>query len=454
MIDPSAAIGPSEGEPSPAPGQPEDGAVVRLLRDRPTTGIKWGLDRTRAILSGLGDPQESFESYHVGGTNGKGSVSVLAGALLAAAGLRTGLYLSPHMIRFAERVRVPPDRRPAPPDLLEECAERVAPLADRAGASRFEAITALGFLALAETGVEAACVEVGLGGRLDATNVLRPRGAAVVTVALDHGEFLGETLAEVAREKAGILKPGAPAAVGRVPREAAEVLEARAREVDAPLHRLGREALVEDVEVTAAPSGETRFRYVSRRRPEGVALRVPLAGRHQADNAALALLLVEAAGPDVEEEEVRRALAGVRHPGRLQLVEREGLWVLDVAHNPAAVEAVLTAVREMGAPDPRVGVVSVLRDKPWREMVSRLADGLDAVVCTVPASADPARRWRLEEVDAALEGRVECVRDPGDALRRARELAGDGTVLVTGTTALVGDALQALDDERKQRGRE
>lgn len=435
-------------DPSPAPGQPEDGAVVRLLRDRPSTGIEWGLDRTRSMLEALGDPQESFDAYHVGGTNGKGSVSLFTGALLSAAGLRTGLYLSPHMIHFAERVRVPPDRRPAPPELLEECARRVAPLADRAGASRFEAITALGFLALAETGVEVACVEVGLGGRLDATNVLTPRAAAVVTVALDHADFLGETLAEVAREKAGVLKPDVPAATGRLPPEAARVIADRAREVGAPLHRLGREATVEEVEVAPAPRSETRFRYVSDRRPGGLDLAVPLPGSHQADNAALSLLLLEAAGPEIGDEEARRALAEVRHPGRLQVVRKQGLWLLDVAHNPAAVEAVLRAVEEMRAPRPRVAVVSVLRDKAWREIVARLAAEMGGVVCTRAPSADPARRWSLEEVEGAGPA-VECVPELDAALRRGRELAGDGTVVVTGTTALVGDALRRLDDEPK-----
>ncbi len=435
--------------PSPAPGQPEDGDVVRMLEDRPSTGIKWGLERTRSMLSALGDPQESFDAYHVGGTNGKGSVSRMTGALLSAAGLRTGLYVSPHMIRFAERVRVPPDRRPAPPELLEQCAARVAPLADRAGASRFEAITALGFLALAETGVEAACVEVGLGGRLDATNVLAPRAAAVVTVALDHAEFLGATLAEVAREKAGILKPYVPAAAGRLPPAASDVIAARAREVGAPLHLLGREATVERVEVAPVPRSETRFRYVSGRRPEGLDLVLPLVGSHQAENAALSLLLVEAAGPELGNDVARRALADVRHPGRLQVVQRRGLWLVDVAHNPAAVETVLRAVDEVQAPRPRVAVMSVLYDKPWSEMVSRLAEEMDDVVCTLAPSADPARRWRLDEVEAAAGPAVECVPDLDAALRRGRELAGDGTVVVTGTTTLAGDALRRLDDEPK-----
>lgn len=432
---------------SPAPGQPEDGAVARLLRGRPAAAVEWGLGRTRSILAELGDPQESFEAWHVGGTNGKGSVCLMAGALLSASGLRTGAYLSPHMVRFAERVRVPPDRRPAPPELLEECAGRVAPLADSAGASRFEAITALGFLALAEVGVEAACVEVGLGGRLDATSVVSPRAAAVVTVALDHAEHLGGTLAEVAGEKAGILEPGRPAVLGRMPPPAMEVLKARAREVGAPVSRLGREAAVEAVEVAPAPRSETRLRYRSRRRPGGLELRVPLAGTHQAENAGLSLLLLEAAGREVADGDARRALAGLRHPGRMEMIERGGLWLLDVAHNPAGVEAVLRALSEVAAPSPRVAVVSVLRDKPWREMVDRVAEELEAVVCTVAPGSDPARRWRLAEVAEAVSAPVETVPELGEALRRGRELAGDGTVVVTGTTALVGDALQRLDGE-------
>lgn len=428
--------------------------MVRMLRDRPSTGIRWGLDRTRAMLSALSDPQESFDAYHVGGTNGKGTVSVLTGALLSAAGLRTGLYLSPHMVRFAERVRLPPDRRPAPPELLEECAERVAPLADGAGASRFEAVTVLGLLALAEDGVEAACVEVGLGGRLDATNVLLPRGAAVVTVALDHAEFLGDTLEEVAREKAGILKPGVAAAAGRMPPAAGGVIEERARDVGAPLRRLGRDAAVEGVEVAPAPRSETRFRYVSRRRPAGLDLALPLAGSHQADNAAVSLLLLESAGPELGDGEVRRALAEARHPGRMQVVERHGLWLLDVAHNPAAVEAVLRAAGELDAPRPRVGVVSVLRDKAWPEMLGRMGRELEALVCTRAPSADPARSWRLDEVEAAAGPAVECVPELDAAMDRSRELAGDGTVIVTGTTALVGDALRRLDElKREERNR-
>lgn len=418
-----------------------------MLRGRPTTGIEWGLDRTRAMLEALGDPHESYATYHVGGTNGKGSVCLTAASLLTAAGVSAGAYLSPHTVWFAERVRLPPDRRPAPPELLEACARRVTPLADRTGASRFEAITAMGLLALAEAGVEAACVEVGLGGRLDATNVIAPRGAAVVTVGLDHAAFLGDTLPEVAREKAGIWKPGAPAVLGRVSPEAAAVLEERAREVGAPLVRLGREATVESVRASPLPEGGTRFRYVSRRRPGGLELRVPAVGRHQAENAAVALLLLEAAGPELADEEAARGVASARPgPGRLQTVSRaDGTWVLDVAHNVEALEAVLSALAASDAPRPRAAVVSVLHDKPWRRMIRLLARRTDGVVCTVPPSVDPERRWELARVaEVAVPG---SATEPEweRALRRGRELAGDGTVLVTGTTAVVTDALRWLD---------
>lgn len=441
-----------DGSPaSPVPGQPPDGAVARMLRGRPTTGIEWGLDRTRVMLEALGDPQESYDTYHVGGTNGKGSVCLVTASLLSSGRIRSGAYLSPHTVRFAERVRVPPGVRPAPPELLEECAVRVTPLADETGASRFEAITAMGLLALAEAGVEAACVEVGLGGRLDATNVIEPRGAAVVSVGLDHTSFLGDTLAEVAREKAGIWKPETPAVLGPVPEEAAAVLEERAREVGAPLARLGREARAEDVSTSPLPDAEIRFRYVSRRRPHGLELRLPSSGRHQAENAAVALLLVDTAGPELTAAEVERGVSAARpEPGRLQTVRRDdGLWVLDVAHNVEAVEAVLASLRGGHAPRPRAAVVSVLRDKPWGRMLRLLGEEMEGVVCTVSPGVDPDRRWDLEAVAEAGGSGVETEPSWEEALRRGRELAGDGTVLVTGTTAVVADALRWLDVPRQ-----
>ncbi len=434
---------------STVPGQPPDGAVARLLRDRPTTGIEWGLDRTREVLAALGDPQESYGVYHVGGTNGKGSACLVGSSLLAAAGVRAGAYLSPHTLRFADRVRVPPGRRPADPELLEACARRVSSPADRVGASRFEAITAVGLLALAEAGTEAAFVEVGLGGRLDATNVVDARGAAVVTVGLDHASLQRDTLAEVAREKAGIWKTGRPAVVGRTPPEAAAVLGERAREVGAPFLRLGRDARVEEVESALLPTAGTRFRYVSRGRPDGLDLRLPAAGRHQAENAAVALLLLEAAGPRLSAAEAERGVASARpDPGRLQALRRDdGIWVLDVAHNVEALRAVLAVLETDGAPRPRAAVVSVLRDKPWVRMLQLLADALEAVVCTVPPSADPERRWELASVTEAAPAGVVAEPSWEGALRRGRELARDGTVLVTGTTAVVADALRWLDPD-------
>lgn len=218
---------------------PAGGALEALLALSPPTRIVWGLDRIRTMLAGLGDPQATFRSVLIAGTNGKGSVAAAVEALLRADGARTGLYTSPHLVHPSERVRV--DGRPVAPELLAAAAADVLPLARREDATFFEAITAAGFLAFARAGVERAAVEVGLGGRLDATNVLAPDACVITNVDLDHADYLGDTLEAIAAEKAGILKSGVPAVAGPMPERPLGVVEARAREVGAPLRVLGRE---------------------------------------------------------------------------------------------------------------------------------------------------------------------------------------------------------------------
>lgn len=426
--------------------------MAALLEGRPLSRVKLGLGRTERMLARLGDPHTSYRSLHVAGTNGKGSVAAAAAAVLTAAGRSTGLYLSPHVLEFGERVQV--DGSPAPGDLLESCAARVLPEADRVDASQFEALTVLAFLALAEAGVEWTVAEVGLGGRLDSTTVLRPAASAVTRVAMDHQEYLGDSLEEVAREMAGIVKPGTPVVLGPMPASAEDVLRARAAEAGAPARRLaaggagggppdgGADARVEEVR---ADLGSTAFRYVSRDRTEGVRLEVPLLGRHQAANCGLAILLLEQLDAPPEAAELREGLGRVRHPGRLQLVRAEGgRWLLDVAHNLDAAGVVADALEELDVPAPRVGLASVLRDKPWREMLERLSDRLDVLVCTNAPSAPRSRRWDLGEVRARLGERVIVAEELTGALGRCRELAEGGTVIVTGSTAVVRDALRRL----------
>lgn len=391
------------------------------------------------MLEAVGGPEGSFRSLHVGGTNGKGSVTACAAAVLEASGRSAGRYLSPHVADFGERIQL--NGAAVDPSLLGRCARRLLPEADRVEASRFEALTALAFLSMAEAGAEWVVAEVGMGGRLDSTNVLTPKACAISSVAVDHEEHLGESLREVAAEKAGILKEGVPAVVGAMPVMAGRVVEERARRCRAPLHRWGRDVCVREVET--ALDG-TRFRYESRRRPRGLHLSAPLAGRHQARNAAVALALLEVSGTAPGEDAIRRGLAAVRHPGRLQVLPDGGcLLLLDIAHNPAALDAVLEALDDLDAPPPRVALVSMLRDKPWRRMLRRLLRELEAVVCTSSDSAPEERRWSLERTEALGQwGRMETRAEPDAGLERARELADGGTVLVTGSTYLVRDVLR------------
>lgn len=219
-------------------------ALVRELFPRLTGGIRWGLERTERLLGEVGDPHRRFASIHVGGTNGKGSVAAMAASVLGAAGLRTGLYTSPHLCAFRERIQV--EGQPVSEAALLASAERLWPGIQCEGASFFEAATAIAFLALAEADVDIAVVEVGLGGRLDATNVIVPEVAMLTNVSLDHMQLLGSSLEAVAREKAGIVKPGVHVVTAERDPVPLGVIRDRARALDAPLHVLGDDDVDQD----------------------------------------------------------------------------------------------------------------------------------------------------------------------------------------------------------------
>ncbi len=433
--------------------------LTRLLIRRPQEQIVWGLDRVHAVLASVGQPQNSFRSIHVAGTNGKGSVAAKLEALLRASGVRTGLFTSPHLRDFSERVRVNGD--PVPIAELDSAAADLLPALDEVDASWFEAVAALGFLALARAGVEWAVVETGLGGRLDATNVLLPDLAVVTNVSLDHEDYLGSDLAQIAAEKAGIIKPNVPTILGRMPEPIAAVFRARAAELAAPVWSLGTDAAVQGVEVTATG---TRFELRLPADAEPEVYETPLPGEHQADNAAVALMAfrqVAAQGPGggppqdgwPDEDPVRdaRALAGVRWPGRFEVVSgSEGTWVLDVAHNQAGVEALVRTLEEAGLPGPVVACVAILGDKEWSAMLDPLLARCDSAVLTVPPSAPATRRW--DPLNVARDGGfpVEVIPDFAEAMRRSRQLAGPGTVIITGSCYTVGDALDWLDAHMAQ----
>ncbi|MEN8145031.1 MAG: folylpolyglutamate synthase/dihydrofolate synthase family protein [Gemmatimonadota bacterium] len=414
--------------------------LARLLARQPAERIVWGLDRVRVALASVGQPQASFHSIHVAGTNGKGSVAAMLEALLRASAVRTGLFTSPHLRDFSERIRVAGE--PVPLAELDQAAADLLPVVAQVDTSWFEAVTALAFLALARSRVEWAVVETGLGGRLDATNVLIPDLAVITNVSLDHEDYLGSDLARIAAEKAGIIKEEVPTILGRMPESVEAVFRSRAAEVGSPIWSLGADAAVQGVEVSTTG---TRFELHLPSDAEAVAYQTPLPGAHQADNAALALMAFrQVAAPDPVRE--AKALAGVRWPGRFQVVSgREGLWVLDVAHNPAGVEALLRTLEEASPPGPIVACVAILGDKEWGAMLGPLTALCESVVLTVPPSAPESRRWDPLAVARDCGFQVEVVPIFAEAMLRSRQLAGVGTVIVTGSCHTVGDGLGWLE---------
>ena len=399
------------------------------------------LESVRRALDVLGDPQSTFPSLHVAGTNGKGSTSAMAQAVLSRHGLRVGLFTSPHLFDFRERFRIGDERisEATVVDLVAEVRSAVA----RRGIELtfFELTTVVAFAWFARERVDAAIVEVGLGGRLDATNVIVPRAAAVTTIAFDHERYLGSTLEEIAREKAGILKTGVPAVVGRVDDSVAAVISAVAAEKNAPLRRLGAEFRVEP--------RSAKFDYVGRRTIRGLVC--GLRGRFQIDNAAVALAALEDGGwlQAIPDDEIRDGLCGVHWPGRLEVVGQNPLVVLDGAHNPAGVEALAAELPSIAAGRPVHLVFGVLADKRWTEMVDRLAP-LVRDVAVVPVSErrseDPPR---IAEV---FRRRVPATvaRGVREALARWRDdpACAEDVILIAGSLFLVGEAREQLFRER------
>lgn len=414
-------------------------ALPRLLGRASPVHIRWGLERTESMLAALGEPHCGPQIVHIGGTNGKGTVAACAESVLRIGGRRTGLYTSPHLVRFAERIRI--DGEPAGEELLESCASRVLPLAEREGATFFEAATVLALEAFRQAGCDTLVLEVGLGGRLDSTNVVDPDVTVITAVDLDHADYLGDTVEAIAAEKAGIIKPGVPLVAGPLLPGPRAVVEARAREVGSPLELLGRDFTTSGAVVSL---DGTRFEYRSPDTHGAESLRIGLVGRHQADNAALAVRAVELLSPAIERESVRVGLDVARWPGRFEIVrDASGTWVLDIAHNTAAAERLAHLLAELDLPRPIVVLAAILGDKPWRDMLGPLLGAAEAGVFTVAPSSPPERRWSPEAALDELAGsNAEVIYGFPAALDRARELAGAGTVVVTGSAHTVGDAMK------------
>jgi dihydrofolate synthase/folylpolyglutamate synthase len=407
-------------------------------------GMRLGLERIEALLSALGRPEAGLRIVHVGGTNGKGSVAALAATILQAAGLRTGLYTSPHLLDVTERIRI--DGRPVPPAGLARHAERLGPALDAGAATFFEAMTAVALATFAEARVDAAVLEVGLGGRWDATNVGPPGVSVITRIDYDHQEFLGRELAEIAGEKAAILRGGVALSAPQAP-EALAVIEARCRAVAAPLRLAGRELHVETL------SSDLRGHRLRLRGPGWAYddLRLALPGLYQPGNGLLAVAAVRefaaATGAAVPEPAVRAGCRAVRWPGRFQVVPGapgRPTIVLDGAHNPGGAAALAASLRHHFPGQRLALVLGISADKDRAGMLKALAP-LAARLYLAPAAhprATPPAQLAAEV--PPIEGEVILAETPAAALAQALAAPRIDVVGVAGSLFLVADALRWL----------
>ncbi len=400
-------------------------------------GVKLGLETVASLLRRLGDPQTRYPVLHIGGTNGKGSTAAMTASILQASGLRIALYTSPHLVAFNERIRVNGETIGN-----EEIVDLTVRLRRVAGATLdptfFEFTTAMAFQYFADRAADVAVLEVGMGGRFDATNVVTPLVSAITNVALDHQAYLGETVGAIAFEKAGIVKPQVPLVVGRLSPGAATVIESVAVERQAPAFRLNKEFRVEGNSMAEFGYAGMQWSFAH--------LSCPLPGAHQLDNAGCSLATLELAsdhGFHVSEDAVRAGLRSVQLEGRLETVERQPLLVLDGAHNPAAGRALADhlARHRRAHPESRIIlVVSMMRDKDRLGFFQAVLPVTDEVVLTRAQLDRAATVEELRDTLGDWSGEVTESPSPAEALTLARKLASpDDLICVTGSLMLVGD---------------
>lgn len=418
-------------------------AVSRILalRGGELAGIRPGLERIQGVLDALGNPERRYGIVHVAGTNGKGSVAVMAASILKAAGLRVGLYTSPHLCSFRERIRVNGEAI-SEPDLVRG-VEALEPLVTRFDTTMFEATTALALSHFAREGVEIAVLEVGMGGRLDATTVGSPLVSVVTRIDYDHRAYLGWSLEEIAGEKAAIIRSGR-AVAGAQAAEAAGILLSRAGSVGVPLLLEGRDLAVS---VERADLTGQRLHVAG----PGWALSdlsLPLLGVFQPGNALLAVAAVKelmASGVEVSEEAIRRGLGRVRWPGRFQVIGRDPItMVLDGAHNPAGAQALAASLNAYFGEEPKTVILGISSDKDKAGILKCLAPLATRLILT--ASSHP-RATPPEDLLALLpptEVRVETSRSVAEALSLAQDDPKTPIMCVSGSLFTIADALSLI----------
>jgi dihydrofolate synthase/folylpolyglutamate synthase len=412
-------------------------------------GISWtfckpGLERIRELCRKLGNPEKKLKFIHVAGTNGKGSFCSMLSSVLTEAGLRVGLYTSPYIVRFNERIQL--SGKPIQDEILAELTEKIKPVADgmKDKPTEFELITAIGFMYFKKMGADVVILEAGMGGRLDSTNVIDTPLLSVITgVALDHTAFLGDTVKKIAVEKAGIIKSGVPTLWGGEDTEAEDVITATANKLGSPLYRTHHEK----IKVNESSLDGTVFSY-----GEWDNIKLKLLGLYQPKNCATVLEAVgvlRKAGLSIDDEAVKAGLSKATWPARFEVIDRDPLTIFDGAHNPEGIDAAVKSIRHYFKGQRVFAVTGVLRDKDYGYIAKKLATVIDRAYTITP---DNPRALTAEEYKEVLKSEgVDAVATESikEALHLAREdarLSGANTVCL-GSLYTYSEAISALNEK-------
>ncbi len=397
---------------------------------------EFNLDRMFVLMEELGNPQEKYPIIHVAGTKGKGSVAALCASALKAGGYKTGLYTSPHLWDYTERIQIngEPILRKQLIELVEEVKPAVAKIPKL---TTFEITTALGFLAFAKNDVNAAVIEVGLGGRLDATNIVMPKVSVITSLSYDHMAVLGNTLAEIAGEKAGIIKEGVPVVSAPQTDEALQVLERIAKERKSSFILVGKEIKFERI---ASSLDEQLLRLFDNVRHSNLEIRLPLLGSHQIENAAIAYTALKTSGIPISDEAIKQGFSQVKWPARFEILRREPPVVIDSAHNRDSARRLRETLDDYFPEIPVILIFCALEDKDIAGILEELKPRLEFVVATrADHPRAPSAEWMAEQVKR-VGIPVEAVTPVADALERALDLAGtQKLVLSAGSIAFAGE---------------
>jgi len=415
--------------------------AVQYLYGLQKYGIKFGLSKTSNIMKALGNPHRGQRYIHIAGTNGKGSVSAMLESILMKAGMKVGFYSSPHLVRFTERFRI--NRNEISQTKTVELVNELRGAIDPSGPPTFfEAATAMALSCFAKEETDISIMEVGMGGRLDATNVIRPLVSIITNISLEHQDFLGNRLIDIAGEKAGIIKKGVDLVTAATQPSVIKLFEETCEAKKAVFRRIGKD-------FRCRSKGHEISYFGMERDLKG--LRPSLTGRYQNKNVALAMAvaeMLEAKGYRISEKDIRDGLAETVWPGRLQIMSRDPLVILDGAHNPGAARELAGSISGFSY-GRLIAVVGIMGDKDIKNIIRLISPVADYIICTRPdyyRAADPGRI--MKEV-SSLGKRGEAFDSLAGAIEKAKAMASSrDLILITGSLFTVGEALTILDPAR------